>query len=568
MRLKFIINKPIGGITSVVNLRRKDIFEVSYSHKTIWRAWLALLFALLTPAIAQAQSICDNRASSDLNFQNPTLESGVPLTVGAIYRFPSVTPGVDARVRIDALTNATLTIIDRDTGLVNNFQPELAGTNARSADFTITLVTAGTTTPIALDFTSSAIDIDGDGGTTREYAEFSTGYASYILDSPSRLSVNASGPSSATRTRFESTTNFTAPGIDPTATQNIVSVIYTGTSSFSYRIGTLGAGTVLRLTSLAFTCQPFVAPTPTTVVAQDYGDAPASYGNPRHDIVTGIRLGATNTTEAGPYNNANAVGDTGDDGVTISQLRHNRASNITVTVAGTGGRLQGWIDWNGDGDFADAGEQIATNVADNGAGDTNAATGSIVISVTPPVTAVLTQTFARFRWTTQSNIGLTLTAPNGEVEDYAVTIFGLAVLNTAKTSQVYEVSPTNRLALPGNDILYTITTSNVGTGPVDSNSVIVIDLLPTILQFYNGDIDDAGPLTGAVSFTQTGSALTFTPATDLRYSNIAATPSSFAACTYTPAAGYDAAVKHICVNPKGSMAAGGNFALQLRARIP
>jgi uncharacterized repeat protein (TIGR01451 family) len=521
---------------------------------------------------AQAQvTTCNGRAITALDFRNATLVSGTALSVGAVYRFANVAPGIDARVRIDALSGgATLTTIDNDTGLIGNFQPELGGSNARSADFTFTFVVAGTTTPTAFDFASSGVDIDGDSASIREYAEFSSPFAAYVLDNPTRLSVNASGPSAATNIRFEATTNFTAPGIDETATQNIVSILYTATNSFKYQIGTLGTGASTRLTSLDFGCPALALPAPIALVPQDFGDAPAAYGNPVHDIVAGIRLGATNTAELARYNSPTATGDTGDDGVTISQLRQSQTGSATVTVAGAGGRLQGWIDWNGDGDFADAGEQIATNIADNGAGDTNAATGIIGLSITAPATPTLNQTFARFRWSTTAGLASSSTASNGEVEDYALTVFGPGVLTVAKTSIIYDPGNTNRLAIPGNDVLYTITTSNVGTGPVDSNSIFIVDTLPSSVEFYNGDVDDGGPATAPVSFTQTGSGLTFAAATDVRYSNLAAFPASFAACNYTPIAGYDPAIRHVCINPKGVMASAAtppSFSVQFRTRI-
>lgn len=530
------------------------------------------LAALFSSTAAQAQvTTCHGRAITALDFRNPVLVSGTALGIGAVYRFPNVAPGIDARVTIDAFTGGSLTIIDRDTGLIGNFQPELGGVDARSADFTIRFVAAGTTTPVSLDFASSGVDIDGDSGTIREYAEFSTPFATYVLDNPTRLDVNASGPSVPANLRFESRTNFTAPGIDETATQNIASILYTATSSFKYRIGTLGTGNSVRLTSLDFGCPALVLPAPITQVPQDFGDAPAAYGNPIHDILTGIRIGTANTAELARYNSPTATGDTGDDGVTITQLRQSQTGSATVTVVGATGRLQGWIDWNGDGDFADAGEQIATNIADNGAGDTNAATGVIGISITVPPTPTLNQTFARFRWSSTFSVAPSSIASNGEVEDYAITIFGPGVLTVAKTSIIYDPANANRLAIPGNDALYTITTSNVGTGPVDSNSIFIVDTLPLSVEFYNGDVDDGGPETAPVSFAQTGSVLTFTPATDIRYSNLAAFPTSFAACTYAPIAGYDPAVRHVCINPKGVMASGTapipNFRVQFRTRI-
>ena len=67
-------------------------------------------------------------------------------------------------------------------------------------------------------------------------------------------------------------------------------------------------------------------------------------------------------------------------------------------------------------------------------------------------------------------------------------------------------------------------------------------------------------------------ALTYSASIDLKYSNLAAAPASFAACTYVPSVtnAYDPAIRHICVNPKGALAAGSpapGYTLQFRARI-
>jgi len=47
-----------------------------------------------------------------------------------------------------------------------------------------------------------------------------------------------------------------------------------------------------------------------------------------------------------------------------------------------------FIDWNADGDFGDAGEQVATNIAVN--------TGNTILTVNVPTTAPLGATYARF----------------------------------------------------------------------------------------------------------------------------------------------------------------------------
>lgn len=539
---------------------------------------LAALLCLLFAQTAQAQvaNSCNGRPINPFALQNPVLISGTALQVGAVYLYSNASPGIDIRVRIDAFAGgASLISIDNNAGLSGNFQPELGGVNARRADFTFSFFAAGTTTPIAIDFAASAVDVDGDNVNIREYAEFSTTQqVSYFLDNPTRLAVDASGPSAPGRRRFEASTSANAPGITETETRNIVSAAYTNTSSFGYSIGALGTGTTVRLTSLDFACPatPFVNPVSGGNPPQDFGDAPASYGNPVHDIVTGFRIGAVNSAETAPFASINATGDTGDDGFTGGVFRRSMTTGITISVTGAGGRLQCWIDWNGDGDFLDAGEQVGTNIADNAAGDTNPATGTIGLSVVAPANAVLTPTFLRLRWSTTLNAPpSTLNLSNGEVEDYQIAILGIPILALAKTSEVFNPPGTIPFSIPGNDMIYTISVANNGSAPADPGSVFLLDSLPGFVTFFNGDIDGAGPATGPVAFAPGSSGLTFAAATDLRYSNTAAAPSSFAACTYTPAPGYDPAVRHVCFNPKGAFQSGGapapqaNF--QIRTRI-
>ncbi len=535
----------------------------------------------ITPAQAQTTEICLGRVITTLDFSStPTLQSGTALQVNAVYRYANINTGIDALVRIVALNNgASLTTIDNNAApalgapdLRPFFNPELGGVDTRSADFQISFVVAGTSTALPFDFAATAIDVDGDSVSLREYAEFQSSYAEYLVNNPTNLSVNASTPSIG-NTRFESTSTFTAPGIDPAANQNIVATFYSKSSGFRYRIGALGTGATVRLTSLQFTCPNLPAPT-TTTIPQDFGDAPASYGNPRHDIVAGFRLGASVTAESGPYYNATASADAGDNGVTFGALRQTATATATVSVVGVGGRLQAWFDWNKDGDFLDAGERVATNVGDNLTGDTNATVGTIGLSFTIPAGAVLGQTFARFRWSTQTGLdATTITGHDGEVEDYAVTLLGIPVVSVTKTSAIYAPSSTTDFMLPGNDVIYTITASNSGTAATDTDSVFILDSLPPQVEIYLGDFDGGGPATGTILLTQqNGAALTYTPATDLRFSSAVAAPTSFAQCTYVPTltSTYDPAIRHICINPKLALASGTpapTVTVQFRAQI-
>ncbi len=174
------------------------------------------------------------------------------------------------------------------------------------------------------------------------------------------------------------------------------------------------------------------------VVGMDFGDAPDSYGTtlgangPRHDVDPNapLTLGTCEDTEADGVPGATALGDdnaqgnTGvglcfddEDGVTFtSMLIACQSTSISVAVGGAGGRLDAWIDWNRDGDFLDAGEQIATNLA--------VAAGANALSVNVPCNATPGASFARFRVSSAGNLAPTGSAANGEVEDYSILLKG------------------------------------------------------------------------------------------------------------------------------------------------
>ncbi|MCB1622020.1 MAG: DUF11 domain-containing protein [Thiothrix sp.] len=162
----------------------------------------------------------------------------------------------------------------------------------------------------------------------------------------------------------------------------------------------------------------------------DYSDAPltgTSYGGAAHKVRRTIYMGSGTTADTTDRNSATAAADSYDDGVTLngSNLQGQtlvQGGSATLQVAVTqgvagSGYLQGWIDWNGDGDFADSGEQIATN-RQYSAGTT----GTINIAVSVPANTTTNSTYARFRWSSTQNLNSTTAAADGEVEDYQLTI--------------------------------------------------------------------------------------------------------------------------------------------------
>jgi uncharacterized repeat protein (TIGR01451 family) len=126
-----------------------------------------------------------------------------------------------------------------------------------------------------------------------------------------------------------------------------------------------------------------------------------------------------------------------------------------------------------------------------------------------------------------------------------------ATLSVTKTSWIVSDphrNTTNPLAIPGAVVRYSIQISNSGNQTVSSNSIFILDALPNEIA-----VGSAANTVFAQGTPTSG--LTFAASTDLRYSNAASPPASFAACTYTPVSAYDPAVNFICLNPKGTMAA-------------
>ena len=126
-----------------------------------------------------------------------------------------------------------------------------------------------------------------------------------------------------------------------------------------------------------------------------------------------------------------------------------------------------------------------------------------------------------------------------------------------------DVADYDQITIPGAIVEYTILVSNPGSNPIDADSVIVSDPLPTQVALLAGDL--GAPGSGPVAFIAGGSGLTFAPA-DAEYSTDGTNWIG-----YVPVAGGDATdplVKAIRVNPEGVFNGGGaQFTLKFRARV-
>jgi len=188
----------------------------------------------------------------------------------------------------------------------------------------------------------------------------------------------------------------------------------------------------------------------------DVGDAPISYGNPSHTLA-GIRLGATVDADSGLLNSANATGDDtnntdDEDGVTLTPLLPvGEVTVVPVSIQNASGFLNAWFDWNADGDFNDAGEQMVTDQA--------VAVGTVNLNIAVPATAIIGPTFARFRVCTNNTATDNCNTPvgtvqSGEVEDYQFQVSRKLVLNKITTG------------IAGGPFGFTLTNTGQTTGTV------------------------------------------------------------------------------------------------------
>ncbi len=135
---------------------------------------------------------------------------------------------------------------------------------------------------------------------------------------------------------------------------------------------------------------------------------------------------------------------------------------------------------------------------------------------------------------------------------------------------------TNPKSIPGSVQNYTLRVTNQGTGPVDNDSLVVIDPVPagTDLQVLDLGAPGSGPVTFSNGSPSSALSFTFT-ALGSTTDNLDFSNDGGATWTYVPAAnanGVDPAVTHLRVRPVGTMAANtgaGNpwFELQFRVRV-
>jgi hypothetical protein len=156
---------------------------------------------------------------------------------------------------------------------------------------------------------------------------------------------------------------------------------------------------------------------------RDFGDAadpnfPTLLANDgaRHEMVEGFILGATITSELDGQPSLFADADVGDDGVVFeTSLLVGIDATLTVT-ASADGRLDAWIDFDGDGTWDQPNNQIFASEP--------LGFGANTLTFDVPDDAQPGLTYARFRFSSSGSLAPTGIAADGEVEDYIVPIVG------------------------------------------------------------------------------------------------------------------------------------------------
>ncbi len=212
----------------------------------------------------------------------------------------------------------------------------------------------------------------------------------------------------------------------------------------------------------------------TTEVELDYGDAPdppyptvGSNDGARH--MSGDRvlfLGSSWDSEPDGQPDANATGDDinndDEDGVVFTTVLIPGSIAGVNVISSDVGVLSAWIDFNGDGDWSDPGEQIFTNEI--------MAAGVNSLTFPVPVGAAGGQTFSRFRLSSETGLDFVGSAYDGEVEDYQVEIVELGSITIVK-----DAVPDSAQLFGFTSALGSFTLYDDGVGP---NSTTFTDLLP------------------------------------------------------------------------------------------
>lgn len=213
---------------------------------------------LLTFAVCFQSTI--STAQTSFVFKNPTLESGTALSVGSVYRFANVKPGISAKVTVMSFNGGiTLNAIDESwTGFDEAFQPFInVGTNSDGyVEFKVEFCVGVTNVPSLQTYVPvTCVDVDGvDFGNGKLYEkdqiQFFPGYFDFNM-----TGINIQVTSASNWVKVKNTSGVSYNGIDTSAKDVMATVVNRFVTGFLIRIGaenTSSTKTDIRYRSVYF----------------------------------------------------------------------------------------------------------------------------------------------------------------------------------------------------------------------------------------------------------------------------------------------------------------------------
>jgi len=340
---------------------------------------------------------------------------------------------------IDPATGATLSTFTPSgfpSGHISGGTVDAAGT--------FYAIVLNSNTLVAVDLNPSSSDYRSATRTTFTGAAVSSGDIAlnpadgmlYLID-PTTDDLSRIDPSTGARTKlgrvagasgtaevFDSIGNLYDIGSDGTITQ----VDLTGPHAAVHRVVAPSAQ------AASFTAA--ITDAAGCLTADDFGDAPSSYGTPYNGVLKGLALGSDVDAEPGPVADTGGTfdglgddrGDGRDDEDALTAFPSvavdSPAFNVTVPVinqTGSDATLAGWIDADGDGTF-EASERATVTVP--------AGAKSATLSWTGLSGLTVGTTYARLRLDagTVADPSPTGAGPAGEIEDYPVRVHKVPVI--------------------------------------------------------------------------------------------------------------------------------------------
>lgn len=183
----------------------------------------------------------------------------------------------------------------------------------------------------------------------------------------------------------------------------------------------------------------------------DWGDAPdpayptlGANNGANHMIIPGMHLGVSVDPEndgqvmAGFAHGDDLNGNDDADGVIFNSWIQAGQNATVIVIASMPGVLNAWIDFNADGDWADANEHVFVDYLLNPGNNNLTFTAPVALASGMP-------TYTRFRFSTAALLQFLGPAPDGEVEDYQL------MLGAPTTGDIF-IDPDPTMTLVQNEI--------------------------------------------------------------------------------------------------------------------